>query len=157
MNDPIYQLFLYNDWANKTLITSLKRHAEAIPPACLNLLSHIVNAQMIWSGRINGDKPTLGVWELHTLAECETYHDQSSSILQQKINSADIEKTAIINYTNTKNDRFSNALQDILLHVFNHGSYHRAQIATELKKNGISPINTDYITFARIGLLPNSG
>jgi len=149
MNDPIYQLFLYNEWANKTLITSLKRQAEAIPPVCLNLLSHIVNAQMIWSGRINGEKASVGVWELHTLEACEAYHDQSSAILQQKIKSTDSPNPTIVNYTNTKNESFSNALQDILLHVFNHGTYHRAQIATELKKNGISPVNTDYITFAR--------
>ncbi|WP_414711827.1 DinB family protein [Sphingobacterium sp. UBA1498] len=45
---------------------------------------------------------------------------------------------------------FHNKVNDILLHVFNHGTYHRAQIASEMRRNGVEPINTDYITFIRL-------
>ncbi|MFC3356180.1 DinB family protein [Sphingobacterium zeae] len=32
---------------------------------------------------------------------------------------------------------FHNKVNDILLHVFNHGTYHRAQIASEMRRNSV--------------------
>ncbi|WP_448634332.1 DinB family protein [Pedobacter panaciterrae] len=37
-----------------------------------------------------------------------------------------------------------------MLHVFNHGTYHRAQIAKEMTMHNIKPVNTDYIQFMRL-------
>ena len=51
--------------------------------------------------------------------------------------------------TNSKGETFSNKIKDILFHIINHSTYHRAQIATDLKQNGIEPINTDYIFYKR--------
>ncbi len=56
---------------------------------------------------------------------------------------------AIITYNNTKGDTFTTSLEDILIQVFNHGTYHRAQIAHDLRHNSLEPVNTDYITFVR--------
>jgi len=150
MSDSLHQLWRYNNWANTILIDTLRRQEDDVPPACLNLLSHIVNAQMIWLNRIEGVAPIVGVWDEHTLSECETYHIQSSNGLQQKVLDYQDGEMIDIQYTNTKNEEFSNTLLDILLHLFNHGTYHRAQIAKEMKNNGFQPINTDYITFARL-------
>ena len=40
-------------------------------------------------------------------------------------------------------------MEDILIQVFNHGTYHRAQVAKDLRGNGLAPVNTDYITYVR--------
>ncbi|WP_185211767.1 DinB family protein [Sphingobacterium mizutaii] len=34
-----------------------------------------------------------------------------------------------------------------MFHIINHSNYHRAQIATELRKQEIEPIQTDYIKY----------
>jgi uncharacterized damage-inducible protein DinB len=44
---------------------------------------------------------------------------------------------------------FTNTVFDMLLQVFTHGGYHRGQIAMEMRKAGLEPINTDYINFVR--------
>ncbi len=148
-NDPIYKLWSYNNWATTSLISTLSQETDVIPPVCLNLLSHIVNAQMIWTSRIKGIIPVVGVWDKHTLDECTAYHNESSAALGKIINDYNGDGLIPVNYANTKGDEFQNFLLDILLHIFNHGTYHRAQIAKEMKGNGLEPINTDYITFAR--------
>lgn len=149
MTASIHQLWLYNDWANKLLLSTIKLQAEAVPRSCLRLFSHIVNAQLIWLSRINGELPPVSVWQEHPLAECERYHTLSSEGLQQKVENYYQGEINPVRYSNTKNARFENSLQDILLHIFNHGTYHRAQIATEMRRNGLEPVNTDYITFVR--------
>lgn len=147
MSEPVHQLWLYNDWANKLLLNVMELHEETLPAPCLHLFSHIVNTQMIWLSRINGEPSPVAVWEDHPLSTCGSYHKLSSAGLQQKIDGSSGEIT--VGYANTKNISFQNSLQDILLHIFNHGTYHRAQIATEMKRNGLEPVNTDYITFVR--------
>ena len=57
--------------------------------------------------------------------------------------------TATMSYTNSKGQTFSNSIRDILFHVINHSTYHRAQIATEFKQNGLEPLVTDYIFYKR--------
>jgi uncharacterized damage-inducible protein DinB len=37
----------------------------------------------------------------------------------------------------------------VVLHLVNHGSYHRGQIATMLRQSGIAPPGTDLVTFYR--------
>lgn len=84
MSQPIKQLWLYNDWANKSIINAIKPQIEKIPSSAIKLLSHIVNAQMIWLSRLNGEKSNLGVWDEHTIMECEKYHNLSSDGLEKK-------------------------------------------------------------------------
>lgn len=149
MSHPIKQLWLYNDWANKSIINAIKPQIEKIPSSAIKLLSHIVNAQMIWLSRLNGEKSNLGVWDEHTIMECEKYHNLSSDGLEKKNREYDASEMLNISYLTTKNDQFENLFGDIILHIFNHGTYHRAQIAAAMRKNGFDPINTDYISFVR--------
>jgi uncharacterized damage-inducible protein DinB len=44
-------------------------------------------------------------------------------------------------------ENFSRPVKDIIFHYCNHSTYHRAQIATELKINNITPPATDFIHY----------
>jgi uncharacterized damage-inducible protein DinB len=37
-----------------------------------------------------------------------------------------------------------------MIHLVNHASYHRAQIALLMRQQGHEPINTDFITYDRV-------
>jgi uncharacterized damage-inducible protein DinB len=37
-----------------------------------------------------------------------------------------------------------------MIHLVNHSTYHRAQIATLLRQGGLEPVNTDFITYDRV-------
>jgi uncharacterized damage-inducible protein DinB len=54
-----------------------------------------------------------------------------------------------IEYKNTKGEVFVNNMKDILMHVINHSTYHRAQIAQLIRQNGGEPAKTDYIVYQR--------
>ncbi len=149
MSTQLLQLWAYNNWANNSLIDKMKQEAEKTPAICLRLLSHIMNAQLIWLYRLNETEPPVGVWDEHSLSECEKLHQLASLGFKEKVYYDNLKTLEIINYTNTKKEHFQNSLGDILLHVFNHGTYHRAQIASEMRKHGLEPINTDYISFVR--------
>jgi uncharacterized damage-inducible protein DinB len=54
-----------------------------------------------------------------------------------------------ITYETTEGRTFSNTLQDILFHVINHSTHHRAQIAADFRANGLEPLALDYIFYKR--------
>jgi uncharacterized damage-inducible protein DinB len=111
-----------------------------------SLLNHVLNAQQIWNSRLLGT-PAVGVFDLRTVTELKAMNDQNFEEAKRIVADFDFEKH--ITYTNTKGEIFSNSVRDILFHVINHSTYHRAQIATEFKNAGIAPAVTDYIFFKR--------
>ena len=57
--------------------------------------------------------------------------------------------TEVITYSNSRGEAFETSVHDILIQVFNHGTYHRAQVARDLRQHLLTPVNTDYITYVR--------
>jgi uncharacterized damage-inducible protein DinB len=55
----------------------------------------------------------------------------------------------IVHYRNSAGDEFDNAIEDILVHVAMHGSYHRGQISLLVRDAGTEPQPTDFIAFVR--------
>ena len=54
-----------------------------------------------------------------------------------------------LKYKNSKGEEFDNSLRDIVTHIINHSTYHRAQIAQLVKRAGGIPAVTDYIVYQR--------
>ncbi len=143
------QLWSYNNWANNLLFKTYEGYGERMPASCLRLLSHIVNTQSHWLNRVTGGPQKVGVWDEHDWDGCKRLHEETAQELKAIMEAHAAEMQVKIEYANTQGRVFQNTLSDILLHVFNHGTYHRAQIAQEMRKNGLDPINTDYINFVR--------
>lgn len=139
----------YNNWANSLLLDALLANVDALPESCISLFSHIVNAQTIWVCRINGATPAVGVWQVNNLDNCKIMLQESATVLSQ-LEYPEGGHSPIVKYNNSLGDYFETSAADILLHVFNHGTYHRAQIAKEMKLHDIPPVNTDYIQFVRL-------
>lgn len=145
----LIQFCKYNNWANSLLLTALKANSDSIPESCISLFSHIVNAQMIWVCRIKGITPNVAVWQVNDLETCGLLLMESANALL-KIKYLETEDSPIIKYRTSNGDYYETSAADVLLHVFNHGTYHRAQIAKEMKLHHIKPVNTDYIQFVRL-------
>ncbi len=56
-----------------------------------------------------------------------------------------------IEYRNTKGEKHASRVDDVLMHVVMHGSYHRGQIATLVRQGGSTPAYTDFIQATRTG------
>jgi len=149
VESSIDQLWRYNDWANGKVLATLADTGEGVPHRCIQLISHIINAQLIWIDRIVGNRLDVGVWEEHSLEDCQSLHEFCSDAMSKMLLESEPDLKGMVRSINTKGELFSNLVQDILLHIFNHGTYHWAQIATELRINGLEPDNTDYITLCK--------
>tara|TARA_R110002033_G_scaffold65373_2_gene116461 strand:- start:159 stop:611 length:453 start_codon:yes stop_codon:yes gene_type:complete len=139
--------FEYNHHFNQELIQLLEKEKQSIPEKSVKLLNHLINAQQIWNERILMEQPTIDVWEIRPLENLQTINESNYNKSLSILNS--IELNQKIAYKNSKGIVFSSSVQEIIFHVINHSTYHRAQIASDLKANGIEPINTDYIFYKR--------
>ena len=143
------QLWLYNNWANDALFKTFAENGDRMPASCLRLLGHIVNGQTIWLSRMNPEVANVGVWAEHDLDTCRRMQELTAAGFKVVMEKYADDPYAKIEYTNSRGMTFTNTVFDMLLQVFTHGGYHRGQIAMEMRKAGLEPINTDYINFVR--------
>lgn len=142
-----HQLFDYNFYCNKKFIETCAQ-LEHIPEQSHRLFSHVLNAHHIWNARILGQAPALAVWDVHQVTAWGDLHYQNQRDSFEIITNADpLDKR--ITYENSEGRTFANTLQDILFHVINHSTHHRAQIASDFRANGLEPLALDYIFYKR--------
>ena len=56
----------------------------------------------------------------------------------------------VFQYQNFKGEQFKQPLHQMLLHLFNHGTYHRGQIVNMLRQLGVDKIpQIDFIVWSR--------
>jgi len=150
MNEGLIRLVEHLIWADGAVIDSLRSQTQ-LPPRVQEILAHVVAAERVWLARINNEREDVPpVWPDLSLAECRSLGARNASALRELVRTrkeGDFQET--IAYTNTRGQKFENTLEDIILHVCVHGSYHRGQIATLMRAGGGVPINTDYITYRR--------
>jgi uncharacterized damage-inducible protein DinB len=141
------ELFEYNHAMNQKLISSFAANQSMTSEKSVKLIGHILNAHHIWNSRIDRKPSLYGVWESHSLTNFkevdELNYKASSDILDK------YDLTTEVDYTNTKNQAFKNTVKDILFHIINHSTYHRAQIASDFKQNELEPLISDYIFYKR--------
>jgi len=148
--DYFKRLFTYNDWANQRYLDTFAS-MEEIPERLKLLLTHTLVAQQLWLSRLKGDSSQgLDIWEVQSLEQMRAVSAESSKELMDYLKACepnDID--CLCNYNNTKGVPFKTPVGDIIIHVANHGTYHRPQLATLLRQMDIDPPVTDYIAFSR--------
>jgi uncharacterized damage-inducible protein DinB len=143
-------LFRYTHWANERICSTLQA-ADGVPERAVDLFSHVLRTQDVWFGRVKGtDHANLDFWRSDDLSTCADRLAASSVRWRAALDewSAD-DLDQPINYTNSKGTVFETPLRDLLSHVVNHGTHHRAQIALLLREADVAPPPTDYIFFVR--------
>ncbi len=145
----------YTLWGNKRAIASLETLQQqniAPPERAVQIMSHIVAAQHIWYARVAG-KPdvALPVWGELSFAEMNerilSIHTAWVKYLKGK---TDAELPSLsFSYKNSLGQEYTNTLLEIVTHFPIHSEHHRGQIALLVRQAGGTPVNTDYIQFAR--------
>jgi uncharacterized damage-inducible protein DinB len=145
------EVFLYNDWANHEALHSL-HEMEHPPERARKVMSHIVAAELLWMSRLQQAAQKTAVWPEFGLGECAQQLKAlraSWKLYLSGLSEADLDRE--IAYTNSKGERYSNAVRDILMHVLMHGTYHRGQIAAAVRDRAGEPAYTDFIEAVRKG------
>lgn len=149
MKDYFIRLLHYDRYANLRILALLVQtedHEKAE-----QLMAHLLTAQQVWLGRCIYKPANITTlwpdWKADTFEKIiNENHKQWLSYLES-LNDEDVEQP--IHYKNLQGDPFETKLADILTHLFNHGTHHRAQAGQHLKPAGTDLPNTDYILFAR--------
>jgi uncharacterized damage-inducible protein DinB len=145
------RLFAFDRWANRELLRALR--AAGAQPRALELTAHLIAAELLWLARIDGRTSSLPVWPQLTFEQCETHLAGLERSIDTLLSGLTAERLAQpIRYTNSKGERWTSTIEDILIHLVTHSTYHRGQIASVLRQAGHQPAYTDWIHGARQGL-----
>jgi uncharacterized damage-inducible protein DinB len=151
----------YNLWANERLSEliltlseeQLEQTVESSFPSIHKTLLHMWDAESIWWQRL---KLVEHVIRPSTAADYTTsevtskIHQQDHDWLQWVSDATDTAIEHVFAYQNTKRELFKQPVFQMLLHLFNHNTYHRGQLVTMLRQVGAEKIpSTDFIEFSR--------
>ena len=149
MKKYFLKLYQYNAWANKRVISTLVRQ-QVHDAKILSLLGHIVAAQFLWLHRIKGlPAPDVKLWGEYSLDQLVEMAERAGKQWLEFVESTD-NFDRQMTYRNYVNEPYTNNVEMIMIHLVNHSTYHRAQIAMLLRQKGFEPINTDFVTYDRV-------
>ena len=147
------RLFAYDRWANRETLTSLKA-SGGLPASALGRMAHVLGAGRLWLSRVEGREKPLPVWPTLALPDCEREAERLADAWRERL--AGLSEAALsrrVSYVNSKGEPWESSEGDILMHTVMHASYHRGQIASDLRAAGFAPAYTDLIHAVRQGFL----
>jgi uncharacterized damage-inducible protein DinB len=144
----IRRLLEHLEWADARTLESL-RSMHASPMDALRLFGHVLAAEQVWLSRIDGRAPNVPVWPSLEIDECVALSARNQAGFAKQLDAPPESLAREVRYRNTKGEEYVNSVEDILLHVALHGSYHRGQVAKIVRGEGGVPLPTDYIVFLR--------
>jgi|SRR6202045_1260507 uncharacterized damage-inducible protein DinB len=156
------RMFDYDSWANRECITTMLGEAGSISPDLVGRMAHILSAQKLWLERILGQPQTLPVWPTSTLADCMALTDEMTLAWRDYLTQFSPQRATglparslhdNVKYRNSKGEPWSSRVEDILIHVLFHSTYHRGQIALQMRASGLTPAYTDFIHAVRQGFV----
>ncbi|TZF81691.1 hypothetical protein FW774_16685 [Pedobacter sp. BS3] len=148
--DKLDDLLNYTFIADKRIISVFESMTSPIPQAEA-LFSHVLNSQHIWVKRMQYEPQEYERFQHHSVSNFRQIQAENASLLRYCLDTYPLETR--VSYANSQGEEFTDAVGDILFHVINHSTYHRAQIASIFRKGGYQPPVTDYIFMKREGLL----
>lgn len=149
MKKYFLKIYQYNAWANKRVLDNLNKQSIT-DEKILSLMGHVVAAQFLWLHRIEGlPAPDVKLWGEYKLAQLTSSAAEIGERWLDFIQRTD-DFDRQLTYHNYTGDPYINNVEMIMIHLVNHSTYHRAQIAMLLRQNGFEPVNTDFITYDRV-------
>jgi uncharacterized damage-inducible protein DinB len=150
---------LYSAWASQRLVhavehlspENLHHDFQTSEHSILRTLVHIFGADRIWLSRVRNE--AIGTflseadYNLHVLQIdwpllYERWNDWAAGLTDDNISEA-------IAYRDMKGNPYVNPIWEIVLHVVNHGTHHRGQVAGFLRALGHTPPPLDLIRYYR--------
>ena len=158
--EEMSELYAFNAWANKRILDAAEKlspgqftqRIESSFPSVRDTLAHICGAEWIWSERFHGRSPS-GLPDPNQFEDLAGlrahWHAQEHRLLNfvRELTQADLDR--VMEYKTLKFGVYSNPLWQSMLHLVNHGTYHRGQVTMMLRQLGIQPIATDLMHFYR--------
>lgn len=149
MKEYFFRLYRYNEWANFRVLGALEKQ-QVTDEKTLSLFSHLLSAQFLWLHRIKAlPPPDVELWKTYPLSRLRTLAEEGARQWLEFVGS-EASFDRILKYKNYVGDYYETNVEQIMIHLVNHGTYHRGQIALLMRQQGHEPINTDFITYDRV-------
>lgn len=156
MKALIHQYAAYDLWANTRILERLQREPESLLdrhvkssfPSLRQTVHHIRDAGNIWYQRVFGEEAIVCDNSLDGLLKVST-------ILSDKVRATDDEAlSGTVSYARANGVKHTQPRWQLLVHCFNHASYHRGQLITIMRQLDLEEVpNTDLVAYQRL-LLP---
>ncbi|MBL7924248.1 MAG: DinB family protein [Bacteroidia bacterium] len=161
MKSHLLKLCQYNAWANRRIGQYIIDAGPGIAdeallssfPTIRKTLYHLWDAQEIWYKRLQGESPN--TWPSHhfkgSLEEAvQAIQESSDDFVRFIENLPKNGPMKSVEFKSMDGTSFFNSVEEILMHVMNHSTYHRGQLITMLRTAGFSAVgSTDLIRFLR--------
>lgn len=161
MKEILTQLSAYSIWANQLLLDAIyqlpeekqKQEVASSFSSIYTTVLHMWHAESIWWQRMKlleriytpFDSFTGDMKELGT-----NFLNQNRQWNDWIMNASEPQLQHVFHYQNTKKEHFKQPIYQMLVHVFNHGTYHRGQLVNMLRQLGVSKVPaTDFIEWSR--------
>jgi len=161
MKEVISQLSAYNIWANQLLLDTInqlteEQQTQELPSSFKSLyktILHMLDAESLWWQRMklqerfnrpsddfSGDMKELSHNLLH---QNRQWHEWVNNANEHQLEH-------VFLYQNSKREQFKQPIYQMLVHMFNHGTYHRGQLVNMLRQVGAEKVpKTDFIEWSR--------
>ncbi|MEO8108950.1 MAG: DinB family protein [Ginsengibacter sp.] len=161
MKQLLQQYSAYNLWANEIITGEIVHLYPSILYNEMNssfgtiykTVVHLMDVESIWWQRLNLNENVQwpGVNYNETV---ETLSKDLLNLSKQWMkwvqDATEVNITHIFGYLNSKKEFFKQPVYEVLLHLFNHQTFHRGQLITMMRQNGIKKIPaTDFIVYSR--------
>lgn len=161
MKEILLQFSAYNIWANQKIMEVIlalpdEKQVAEVPSSFNSLyktILHMWDAESAWWQRMKLQERLVIPSENFN----GTMKDVINGLMQQSnqwldwISSAsDIALDHVFQYQNSKKEQFKQPIYQMVLHIFNHGTYHRGQLINMLRQLGVEKLpQTDFIIYSR--------
>lgn len=161
MKEILKQYAAYNHWAHQRLIELMlslpaEKPLEEVPSSFNSLLKTILHswdAESVWWQRVKLQERV----QLPSVSFQGGFADACAALLQQARqweewvgNASDLTLDHVFQFYTTKKEPVKMPVFQVVMHVFNHSTYHRGQLVTMLRQLGIEKIpSTDFFNWAR--------
>lgn len=140
MNPLLKMQFDYDLWSNKLWLEFLLKTDTS--EAYRKIMGHILGAQLAWVSRVEGESLSSIPSPSLEPATLEGLHARWITALSAR--SAD----EVIEYKRFSGEAVSSTIEEIALHVVNHGTYHRGELRGLCRADGLEGFpETDRIRF----------
>ncbi len=161
MKELLHQYAAHNLWANKQLIdvinqltpTQIQQPITSSFPSIFKTVLHLLDAESMWWQRLKLQEHVERPSETFTgdfnelqqklISQSTVFEEWTGSLLEHQL-------LHVFGYQRSKTEQQKQPVYQTLLHIFNHGSYHRGQLVTMLRQLDVTNIpQTDFNAYLR--------
>lgn len=159
MKQQLLQYASYNLWANKRIVETanllsdeqINKEIVSSFPSVYKTFIHLMEVENVWLERLQQKEDTPSGWFTGSFEELTgnllAFSKQWKDWVEQN---DEAYFSHVFTYRNSLKQEFKQPIYEILLHFFNHQTFHRGQLVTMFRQLGIDKIPpTDFIVFTR--------